>query len=91
MWQLNADDFFGAVPKGSHGPPENAHEKNPMLGSWSSSRKVLKEVGAAQAREFFRFFTKFDPPTNHFSSNLAHFGKYADFSPTFAHFLFKIV
>ena len=62
MWQLNADDFFGAVPKGSHGPPEKAHEKNPMLGSWSSSRKVLKEVGAPQARNFFRFFTKFDPP-----------------------------
>ena len=27
MWQLNADDFFGAVPTGSHGPPEKAHEK----------------------------------------------------------------
>ena len=32
MWQLNADDFLGTVPKGSHGHSKKAHEKKSDAG-----------------------------------------------------------
>ena len=32
MWQLNADDFLGTVPKGSHGHSKKAHEKKSAAG-----------------------------------------------------------
>ena len=48
MWQLNADDFLGIVPKGSHGRSKKAHEKKiPMLGSLPLRALSNNTVGPA--------------------------------------------